>query len=111
MRLLLDTHIPVVHHSDRRLSSHFRESIESADVVFVSVASIWEAIIKYTIGKLPLPEPPFPWLATQRELHGFVSLPVEDPFDRMLVAQAIAEKMVLVSKDQILSEYPVEILW
>ena len=97
----------MVHDSDRRLSSHFRESIESADVVFVSVASIWEAIIKHTIGKLPLPEPPFPWLATQRELHGFVSLPVEDPFDRMLVSQALSGDLVLVTVDPVLGAYSV----
>jgi PIN domain nuclease of toxin-antitoxin system len=65
MRLLLDTHIFLWYITgDQRLSNHFRESIENADVVFVSVVSIWEAVIKYTLGKLPLPEAPFPWLAT-----------------------------------------------
>ena|SRR5437868_6668754 len=79
MRLLLDTHIFLWYITgDQRLSRHFRESIENAEVVFVSVVSIWEAIIKHTIGKLPLPEAPFPWLSTQRELHGFISLPVEE---------------------------------
>src|SRR5256885_16474790 len=73
MRLLLDTHIFLWYITgDQRLSRHFRESIENAEVVFVSVVSIWEAIIKHTIGKLPLPEVPFPWLSTQRELHGFI---------------------------------------
>src|SRR5438270_7527288 len=105
MRLLLDTHIFLWYITgDQRLSRRFRESIENADLVLVSVVSIWEAVIKYTLGKLPLPEAPYPWLVTQRDLHGFISLPVEersfehlgelprhhdDPFDRMLICQAI----------------------
>ena len=126
MRLLLDTHIFLWYITgDRRLSSHFRESIENADVVFVSVVSIWEAVIKYTIGKLPLPHEPYPWLASQRELHGFISLPVEerslarlgelprhhdDPFDRMLVSQALGGDLLLVTVDPILTKYSAPLL-
>jgi PIN domain nuclease of toxin-antitoxin system len=126
MRLLLDTHIFLWYITgDRRLSSHFRESIENADVVFVSVVSIWEAVIKHTLGKLPLPEPPFPWLTTQRGLHGFLSLPIEeksfahlgelprhhdDPFDRMLVSQAIGGDLLLVTVDSVLEKYSVPLL-
>src|SRR5437773_2173849 len=126
MRLLLDTHIFLWYITgDQRLSNHFRESIENADVAFVSVVSIWEAVIKHTLGKLPLPEAPFPWLATQRELHGFISLPVEersfaslgglprhhdDPFDRMLVSQAIGGELLLVTVDPVLSKYPARLL-
>jgi PIN domain nuclease of toxin-antitoxin system len=126
MRLLLDTHIFLWYITgDRRLSSHFRESIETAEVVFVSVVSIWEAVIKYTIGKLPLPEAPYPWLATQRELHGFISLPVEerslrrlgelpryhdDPFDRMLVSQALGGDLLLVTVDPVLAKYSAPLL-
>ncbi len=121
MRLLLDTHIFLWYITgDRRLSRHFREAIENADVVFVSVVSIWEAVIKHTIGKLPLPEAPYPWLATQRERHGFISLPVEerslarlaelprhhdDPFDRMLVSQALGGDLLLVTVDSVLAKY------
>jgi PIN domain nuclease of toxin-antitoxin system len=126
MRLLLDTHIFLWYITgDHRLSSHFRESIENAEVVFVSVVSIWEAVIKYTLGKLPLPEAPYPWLATQRELHGFVSLVVEersfahlgqlprhhdDPFDRMLVSQALGGDLLLVTVDPILARYSAPLL-
>ena len=126
MRLLLDTHIFLWYITgDQRLSRHFRESIENAEVVFVSVVSIWEAIIKHTIGKLPLPEAPFPWLSTQRELHGFISLPVEersfadlgqlprhhdDPFDRMLVSQALGGNLLLVTVDPVLAEYSAPLL-
>src|SRR5436853_1893643 len=126
MRLLLDTHIFLWYITgDQRLSSHFRESIENADAVFVSVVSIWEAIIKHTLGKLPLPEAPYPWLATQREIHGFVSLPVEqrslkylgelprhhdDPFDRLLVSQAIGGDLLLVTVDPALARYSAPLL-
>ncbi|HEX7193168.1 MAG TPA: type II toxin-antitoxin system VapC family toxin [Thermoanaerobaculia bacterium] len=126
MRLLLDTHIFLWYITgDQRLSKHFRSSIEDADVVFVSVVSIWEALIKHTLGKLPLPEAPYPWLATQRELHGFLSLPVEersfadlvdlprhhdDPFDRLLVSQAIGGDLSLVTVDPLLGRYPAQLL-
>ena len=126
MRLLLDTHIFLWYITgDLRLSRHFRGSIENADVVFVSVISIWEAVIKHTLGKLSLPETPFPWLTTQRELHGFISLPVEeksfehlgelprhhdDPFDRMLVSQAIGADLLLVTVDSVLEQYSARLL-
>jgi PIN domain nuclease of toxin-antitoxin system len=126
MRLLLDTHIFLWYITgDQRLSRHFRESIENADVVLVSVVSIWEAVIKYTLGKLPLPQAPYPWLATQRDLHGFISLPVEersfehlgelprhhdDPFDRMLISQAIGSELMLVTIDPVLAKYSVPLL-
>jgi PIN domain nuclease of toxin-antitoxin system len=126
MRLLLDTHIFLWYITgDRRLSSHFRESIENADVVFVSVVSIWEAVIKFAIGKLLLPEAPYPWLATQRELHGFISLAVEerslarlgelprhhdDPFDRMLISQALGGDLLLVTVDPVIAKYSAPLL-
>ena len=126
MRLLLDTHIFLWYITgDRRLSSHFRESIENADVVFVSVVSIWEAIIKFAIGKLPLPEAPYPWLVTQREIHGFLSLAVEerslarlgqlprhhdDPFDRMLVSQTLGGDLLLVTVDPAFAMYSAPLL-
>ena len=126
MRLLLDTHIFLWYITgDQRLSSHFRESVENADVVFVSVVSIWEAVIKYAIGKLPLPEAPYPWLSIQRELHGFLSLPVEerslahlgdlphhheDPFDRLLISQALGGDLQLVTIDPLLARYSATLL-
>ena len=126
MRLLLDTHIFLWYITgDQRLSKRFRNAIENADVVFVSVVSIWETLIKHTLGKLPLPEAPYPWLSTQRELHGFLSLPVEersfanlvdlprhhgDPFDRLLVSQAIGADLTLVTIDPTLGRYSAPLL-
>jgi PIN domain nuclease of toxin-antitoxin system len=94
-------------------------------VVFVSVVSIWEAVIKYALGKLPLPQAPYPWLATQRELHGFISLDVEerslarlgelprhhdDPFDRMLISQALGGDLLLVTVDPVIAKYSATLL-
>jgi PIN domain nuclease of toxin-antitoxin system len=126
MRLLLDTHIFLWYITgDQRLSGHFRESIENADIAFVSVVSIWEAVIKYSLGKLPLPDAPYPWLAVQREDHGFASLPIEerslahlselplyhrDPFDRLLVSQAVEHELTVVTVDPLLLQYSVSLL-
>jgi PIN domain nuclease of toxin-antitoxin system len=79
MRLLLDTHIFLWYIvGEKRISTFVRAAIENADSVYVSVASLWEATTKYRLGKLALPEPPHPWLATQREEHGFESLVIDE---------------------------------
>jgi PIN domain nuclease of toxin-antitoxin system len=126
MRLLLDTHIFLWYvGGDQRVGGNLRQAIENADAVYLSVVSVWEATIKYSIGKLPLPEPPHPWLSVQREQHGIESLPIDeasvahlptldphhrDPFDRILVCQAIEHGLQLVTADPIMSKYPAEIL-
>lgn len=126
MRLLLDTHIFLWYITgDARLSRYFRTSIENADLVAVSVVSLWETVIKHSLGKLPLPESPYPWLAIQREQHGFVSLPIDerslahlgelplhhqDPFDRLLASQAIESDLHLVTVDPKLWQYAVPLL-
>lgn len=94
--------------------------------VFLSVASVWEISIKFASGKLQLPEPPRGYLAARIAPAGLLPLPISqehalragelpkhhsDPFDRMLVAQAVAERMVLVTADRVISKYQVETLW
>lgn len=126
MRLLLDTHIFLWYiGGDRRVGGNLRKTIEDADAVYLSVVSVWEATIKYYIGKLPLPAPPHPWLSEQREQHGIESLPIDeasvahlpklephhrDPFDRILVCQAIEHSLQLVTVDPVMSKYPAKIL-
>src|ERR1700723_3442476 len=116
MRILLDTHIFLWYISaDPQLPVAFRDAIrEPANEVFLSVASVWEAVIKYTLGKLPLPEAPATYLPQQREAHQIATLPVEegalvhlanlpplhrDPFDRLLIAQALQHGLTLVTVD------------
>lgn len=126
MRLLLDTHIFLWYITgDSRVGLDMRRLIEDSEVAYLSVASVWEATIKYRIGKLPLPAPPHPWLVVQREQHGIESLPIDeaavthlsqlelhhrDPFDRILVSQAIQHDLQIVTVDRIFSSYAAKLL-
>ena len=99
-----------------------QNSIATADIVFVSVASAWEAAIKASLGRLELPDTVEAGVLAsgfEKLLISFshaeqaASLPHHhrDPFDRMLVAQAKAEGLTLVTHDRLLAPYDVEILW
>lgn len=124
MRLLLDTHIFLWYISGAvKLPSSLREAIRNPDnEVYLSVVSVWEAIIKYQLGKLPLPETPDIYLPRQREAHRIQSLPVyessvarlatlpplhRDPFDRLLISQALQHSLTLATVDEIVQVYPV----
>ena len=118
MKILLDTHVYLWWVADSRsLSKAARERIAGADAVFVSAASIWEAILKIGIGKLaadpaalvrgiagsgfePLAVTPVHVLALTRlrDHH-------KDPFDRILLAQAITEPLYFLTADRALSVY------
>lgn len=127
MKLLLDTHIFLWYISgDIRLSDAFRDAIRDADKeVSLSVVSVWEAIIKYQLGKLPLPQSPEMYLPEQRRRHGIASLSVDeesvaylsglpalhrDPFDRLLICQAQRHGLTMVTVDSVISAYGVSIL-
>ncbi|PCE22869.1 twitching motility protein PilT [Paraburkholderia acidicola] len=118
MRLLLDTHVFLWSVSDdRKLTKAARKLILDADEVFISSASIWEASIKAGLGKLHVD---VNQLVSEIEASGFSELPVRavhaamvrdlpdihrDPFDRLLVAQALSEPLRLVTADGHLSKY------
>ncbi len=127
MNLLVDTHIFLWYITkDERLPAAYRDSIRNTDnQVFFSVVSLWETIVKYQLGKLPLPQPPESYLPTQRIRHQISSLDIDeasvshlaklpnihrDPFDRILVCQAIENELVLITVDNKIREYPVQIL-
>lgn len=122
-RLLLDTHIFIWWRGEpSRLSPKVRSHIETADIVFVSVASAWEAAIKVSLGRLKLPDTMEAGvlasgfeklLITFLHTEHAANLPPHhrDPFDRMLVAQAQAEDLTLVTRDRLLEPYDVPILW
>jgi PIN domain nuclease of toxin-antitoxin system len=126
MRLLLDTHIFIWYlDGNQRLSSGARDSIRNPNnEIYLSVVSVWEAIVKYQLGKLTLPEPPSVFLPLQRQRHKIASLPLDeisvvklaelpeihkDPFDRMLICQALTYDLTLVTVDPILQAYPVSV--
>ena len=118
MRLLLDTHVFLWSVTDSpRLTADARGSIADADEVYVSAASIWEAAIKAGLGKI---QGDMTQLVSAIERSGFVELPVtalhaafvaelphhhRDPFDRLLIAQAMTEPLVLLTADTALLEY------
>ncbi|MGI8981999.1 MAG: type II toxin-antitoxin system VapC family toxin [Pirellulaceae bacterium] len=127
MKLLLDTHVFLWYiTADARIPAGFRTAIQDpANEVFLSVVSVWEAVIKCQLGKLPLPNPPADYLPKQRDAHGFVSLPIEegampslaslpplhrDPFDRLLIAQSLQHAMTLVTVDPEVAAYSTPIL-
>lgn len=118
MRLLLDTHIFLwAVAGSPLLKSPTRRVIEAADEVYVSAASLWEVAIKVRLGKLDV-DPQA--LLAAIEPSGFQELPVRavhavgvaqlaphhnDPFDRLLIAQAIAEPLRLLTVDAMLAKY------
>lgn len=127
MRLLLDTHVFLWYISaDPRLPSPVLDLLrDPGNEVYLSVASVWETVIKHALGKLPLPGPPAEFLPEQRLAHQIASLPVEeialvhlaelpphhrDPFDRLLMAQALAYQLTLVTLDEAMQAYAVPIL-
>lgn len=127
MQLLLDTHIFLWYVTgDTRLSIATRDAIdEPNNDVFLSVGSFWEIVIKYELGKLPLPQAPDRFIPAQRKAHGIQSLPFDendarflvglpfhhrDPFDRMLVSQAMARVLTIVTVDPEIKKYSVPVL-
>ncbi len=127
MRLLLDTHIFLwLLTGDRRLPLPWVHEIrDPVNQVFLSVVSLWEALIKYQLGKLPLPEAPEIYIPRERRRHLIETLDVDegsvvalatlpplhrDPFDRLLIAQAIALGMTIVTVDHAIRAYPANCL-
>jgi PIN domain nuclease of toxin-antitoxin system len=81
MTLLLDTHVFLWFITDDdRMPEHWRDAIrDPTNAVYLSVASVWEAVIKQQLGKLPLPAPAETFLPEQRDKHRVNSLPIEEP--------------------------------
>ncbi|MBW2261597.1 MAG: type II toxin-antitoxin system VapC family toxin [Deltaproteobacteria bacterium] len=125
MRVLLDTHIWLwtLVSPDRIRGPALRLLTDPENELLFSAASAWEIAIKYRLGKLPLPEPPDAFVPPRLLRDGITAIAVEphhalhvanlpghhdDPFDRLLVAQAMLEKLTLVTADHELEAYDVE---
>lgn len=122
-RLLLDTHVFLWWRADdRRISRRLRDTIATADVVFISAATAWEASIKAALGRLSIPDS----VEAGVVASGFERLPITfahaeaagslpshhaDPFDRMLIAQARLEGLTVVTHDRRFEPYGVPIDW
>ena len=128
MRLLLDTVTLLwITLDDPRLSLAVRSAFgDPGNEIFLSVVSTWEIAVKYALGKLALPEPPATFIPSRRARYGIRQLPLEeesalwvvrlprlhaDPFDRMLVCQAIVNGMAILTPDPLIQQYAVRTVW
>lgn len=129
MRVLLDTcaFLWVISDSPRFSSAAHKIFADPANEVYLSAISSWEIALKNSIGKLPLPEPnPAEFIADQRKAHGIETLPLDeeaslyipllpklhdDPFDRLLICQAIVQGLLILTSDRLIRQYPVRTSW
>ncbi len=127
MKILFDTHSFIWWGSEpERLSSTARQVLDDSDHEFVlSVISVWDILIKQMSGKLSL-RIPLPDILSLCDRAGLTILPVElhhvlvleslpshhrDPFDRLLIAQAVADELTVLTADKVFSEYPIQVVW
>ena len=121
MKLLLDSHVLLWYDRSTALKPAVRSIVDSAESVSVSAATVWELTYKESLGKLALPST----VMRVAERYGITllnitpehaqvagSLPLHhrDPFDRMLVAQAMLEGLTLVTHDRTLQQYSIPVL-
>ena len=128
MKLLLDTctFIWITQGSDRLTPAVFEAFSSPDNTVFLSVISTWEISIKFILGKLTLPLPPKVFIPKERRRHLITKLPLleddifpltnlpkihNDPFDRMLICQAIEHGLTILTPDEAIQSYPVKTIW
>ncbi len=128
MRVLLDTctFLWLVADSPALSPEAARIFSDPANEVYLSAVSSWEIVVKHGLGKLPLPESPSQFVPKYRKLHKITALSLDegatlqltrlpkyhaDPFDRMLVCQAIDSGLVLLTPDTLVTQYPVKTIW
>jgi PIN domain nuclease of toxin-antitoxin system len=128
VKLLLDTCTLIWLASDpEQLGPQARSALDDeANGLWLSDACVWEICLKWQGGKLGLPQPPRIWIEEQCRRWGLSTLPIlrshlyrvaeladhhRDPFDRLLVAQAIEESLTVVTPDSWIRHYPVATLW
>ncbi|MBU4344200.1 MAG: type II toxin-antitoxin system VapC family toxin [Proteobacteria bacterium] len=128
MKILLDTCTFLwIITDDPKLSQQARKLfIDPENEVYLSVASTWEIAIKYKLGRLPLPKSPQKYIPSKRKEHGIDSLPLDeeatlyltklpdlhkDPFDRILICQAIVAGYIMLTPDELITQYSLRSVW
>jgi PIN domain nuclease of toxin-antitoxin system len=128
VKILIDTHVFIwyIQNSERLPNSVSTVINDGDNKILLSIASIWEMAIKQSTGKLNLGVPYIGFIEEQMRLNNIELLPISlnhielvitlpfhhrDPFDRILIAQAIAEDILLISADSVFALYPVQRMW
>ena len=128
MKLLLDTCTFLWFNAGSRLLSPRAKELclDTENDLYLSAISAWEITLKYMAGKLLLPEPAAQYVPSRREPNGITSLELTeevvlqlpklpplhaDPFDRMLVCQAIVHGLTILTPDEWITQYPVRVMW
>ena len=126
MPVLLDTHAFLWWCENARELSTKARKVISEEECFLSLASLWEIASKMSLGKLKLPRPFNRYVPEQMALNGFTSLEIgfrhiagcaelpwhlRDPFDRLLIAQALEEDLDVVSRDPVFERYGIRRVW
>ncbi len=127
MKAILDTHTFLWAIAEEgKLSRRAQQIYTGPNDLWLSVASVWEILIKARAGRLPLPEPAGPYLVKKLAKDGIEVLPItldhvlkteslpmhhRDPFDRLLIAQSIEEGWPIITADPWFERYPVDVIW
>ena len=127
MKALLDAHVFLWGIAgDTRMSQHARDVFVGPSNLLISVASIWEILIKAQVGKLNLPQPAGPYIISKLAENRVETLPINldhllvlerlpmhhrDPFDRILIAQSMEEGWPIVTADRDFKKYPIRVIW
>ena len=123
---LLDTHAFIwLTENDSSLPDNLRITINTTDIVYLSIASLWEIAIKLNLGKLSL-QRSYETIGSAIDTSDILILPISfadtvqvrnlplhhgDPFDRMLIAQAINHSLIIISRDKKFDAYSVQRMW
>lgn len=128
MNVLLDTctFLWIVRDSPQLSATARALFADPANTIYLSAVSVWEIAIKHQLGRLPLASPPHHYVPTERAKHAIAALDLneaavlelrrlpqhhDDPFDRMLICQAIAHGLILLTPDDHIQAYPVRTAW
>ena len=127
MKALLDTHAFLWAIAEEgKLSRRAQQIFTGPNHLWLSVASLWEILIKVKAGKLPLPEPSGPYVVRKLAENRIEVMPIKldhvlrieslavhhrDPFDRILIAQSLEEDLPIITADPVFERYPVQLIW
>ncbi len=128
MNILLDTctFLWIITNADELTEYIKGRFMDPENGFYLSAASSWEIGIKYSLGKLPLPDTPLNYIPNQREKHDIEELPIseeavlqipklpdihKDPFDRILICQSIMTGYPIMTPDSFIHKYPVKTIW